>query len=67
MGRLTCRCLNVCVHYKGPRWDTRPVAANDLFPDGVREGKKKERLAGETLWEIELDVAGVTSVSPGGR
>ena len=41
------------------------MAADDLFPEKVRvsEGKKKERLSGETLFEIELDVAGVTSVS----
>ncbi len=65
MGRLTCRCLNVCVHFKGPSWDARPVAADVLFPEGLgaRKGKKRERLAGETLWEIELDVAGVTAVS----
>ncbi len=62
MGLLTCQCLNISVHYKGPSWDSRPVLANDLLPDGAKE-LKKDRLAGETLWEIELDVAGVTAVS----
>ena len=58
MGRLTCPCLNVSVHYKGASWDSRPVTARRLFPEG-----NKDRLSGETVCEVELDVAGVTMVS----
>ena len=58
MGRLTCSCLNVSVHYKGGSWDSRPVAARRLFPEG-----STDRLSGETVCEVELDVAGVTMVS----
>lgn len=58
MGRLTCPCLNVSVHYKGGSWDSRPVAARRLFPEG-----STDRLSGETVCEVELDVAGVTMVS----
>jgi len=58
MGRLACPCLNVSVHCKGSSWDSRPVAAVRLFPE-----RSSDRLTGETVCEIELDVAGVTTVS----
>ena len=64
MGRLTCYCLNVSVHYKDESWDSRPVLAAQLFPEGAKDRLKE----GEgSLYEIDLDVAGVTLVRPAGR
>ncbi len=57
---LLCQCLNVTVHCKDVAWKTRAVATTQLFPDNC-----KERLVTgkETVYEVDLDVAGVFTVS----
>lgn len=60
MGRLTCHCLNVSVHFKGGSWDCRPVLASQLFPEGAKDRLREE--GGGSLYEVDLDVAGVTLV-----
>ena len=57
-GRLTCRCLNITVHYKGDTWGGRAVEGEKLFPSRPQHPVRRE-----TLREIDLDVAGVTTVS----
>ena len=58
MGRLTCRCLNVAVHYKGDSWNARPLDGGKVLPSAC-----SHRLCAATLYEIDLDLAGVTTVS----
>ncbi|XP_064400658.1 uncharacterized protein LOC135346837 [Halichondria panicea] len=53
---LLCECLNVTVHCKDTAWKSRPVAANNLFPDNCKERLVVGR---ETVYEVDLDVAGV--------
>ena len=62
MGRLSCRCLNVSVHYTDGAWNRRPVEASQLLPAG-----SADKIAQETLYELDLDVAGVTMVSERGE
>ena len=52
------------VHCKETSWKTRAVSASQLFPDG-----SKERLVtrGESVYEVDLDVAGVFTVSVSSR
>jgi hypothetical protein len=57
MGRLTCRCLNVAVHYKGGAWAARAVEGARVVPSG-------HRLCGAALYEVELEQAGVTAEQP---
>lgn len=59
MARLACPCLNVTVHYKGleASWDARPVEGGHVLP--ARCG---HRLCGVVLYEVDLDMAGVTTV-----
>lgn len=56
MGRLTCFCLNVTVHYKSVCWNTRPVRGSMVLPEG-------HRLCNDSIYEIDIDVAGVTTVN----
>ena len=70
MGRLTCTCLNVSVHYKGSAWRGRPVSGSVLLRPPPSSGGvlgAEDRLARDELFEVELDVAGATAVSRGGR
>ena len=62
MARLVCRCLNVTVHYKGLSWDARKVEGDHVLPAGCGH-----RLCGAVLHEVDLDLAGVTTVREGGR
>ena len=62
MARLACRCLNVTVHYKGLSWDARKVEGDHVLPAGCGH-----RLCGAVLHEVDLDLAGVTTVREGGR
>ena len=48
------------VHCKDTAWKSRPVAANNLFPDNCKERLVVGR---ETVYEVDLDVAGVFAVS----
>ncbi len=57
---LLCECLNVTVHCKDNAWKSRPVAACQLFPDNCKE---RLVLGGETVYEVDLDVARVFAVS----
>ena len=68
MGRLTCTCLNVSVHYKGSAWRGRPVSGSVLLRPPPSSGGvlgAEDRLARDELFEVELDVAGATAVSRG--
>ena len=58
MGRLYCRCLNVVVHHAKAIESGRLLPATALLPEQC-----KDRIARETLLELELDVAGVVTVS----
>ena len=62
MARVTCRCLNVAVHYKdGPgSWSGRAVDGGKVLPRGCGH-----RLCGTVLYEVDLEQAGVTAVSEG--
>lgn len=57
---LFCQCLNVSVHCKETSWKTRAVSASQLFPDGSKERLVTGR---ESVYEVDLDVAGVFTVS----
>ena len=62
MDRLSCSCLNVsvsCSRTNG-RWNSRPVEINRLFPDNSKDRLLKD---GAKLFEVDLDVAGVFTVS----
>lgn len=59
MGRLCCNCLNVTVHHSSSAETGRRVPATRLLPEGC-----KDRIVDKEVAEIELDVAGVTIVSP---
>ncbi len=54
MSRLSCLCLNVTIFTSGNDWRSTPIPT--LFP-GVCEVIKDV----ETLYEVNLDVAGVVS------
>lgn len=58
MGRLYCQCLNVVVHHSGAVEAGRLLPATALFPEQCRDP-----LVGQQLLELELDVAGVVTVS----
>ena len=58
MARLTCRCLNVAVHYKDRSWSGRAVEGAKVLPRGCGH-----RLCDAILYEVDLDQAGVTAVS----
>ena len=58
MGRLYCRCLNVVVHHSGEVETGRLVPAVTLLPE-----QSRDPLVGQQLLELELDVAGVVTVS----
>ena len=60
MGRLMCRCLNVAVHYKGETWSSTAVEGVHVLPTDCGH-----RLCNATLYEVDLDVAGISSVSEG--
>ena len=62
MGRLMCRCLNVAVHYKGETWSSTAVEGVHVLPTDCGH-----RLCNATLYEVDLDVAGISSVSEGER
>ena len=54
MATLRCRCLNVVLHCKEEKWETRPVPGERVLPPG-------HRLTTLTLYEIDLH--GLTAVS----
>ena len=56
MARLRCRCLNVVLHCKEEKWETRPVPGERVLAPG-------HRLTTLTLHEIEQDLHGLTAVS----
>ena len=58
MSRLTCHCLNVAVNCKAVSWDSRPVDGSQLLPENSRH-----RLRHASLYEVELDLAGIAVVS----
>jgi hypothetical protein len=54
MARLRCRCLNVVLHCKEEKWETRPVPGERVLAPG-------HRLTTLTLHEIEQDLHGLTA------
>ena len=56
MARLRCRCLNVVLHCKEEKWETRPVPGERVLAPG-------HRLTTLTLHEVEQDLHGLTAVS----
>lgn len=58
MARLTCRCLNISVFAAGKSgdWQNNPITTSKLFPEGHGQ-------ADGTLYEVNLDVAGIIVVS----
>ena len=53
MARLACRCLNVSIFATGD-WKANPIPASKLFSQGFES---------KTLYEVNLDVAGIVVVS----
>ena len=60
MAKLTCHCLNAAVHVKRSTWNERAVDGARLFP-----ANSGHRIGNATLYEVDLDVAGVTTVRKG--
>lgn len=57
MARLACPCLNINIFSKTSEWQSNPVRAVKLFPEGCKSVKE------DLLYEVNLDVAGVIVVS----
>ena len=62
MVRLTCQCLNVSLHIKGksPSYNEEKTATLGELVGDEEESKNLHSLQ---LWEVALDVAGVSVVS----